>query len=461
MSVEDEESRQYRKMTCTPVGRLVLMLGLPTTISMLITNIYNTADTFFVSKISVAASGATGIVFALMAILQAFGFMFGHGAGSNISRLLGARKVEHAKIFASTSVFLSLAAGALIGIFGLLFSTPLMRLLGSTDTILADAKTYGSFILIAGPAMTVGCVLNNILRYEGRAVFAMVGLTTGGVLNMFLDPVLIFGCHMGIAGAGLATAVSQYISTAILLYPFLKGKTVTKIHFRYITKDFADVKNIVLTGLPSLVRQGLNSISTTIVNVQASVYGDAAIAAMSIVGRCSNLLFSFALGLAQGFQPVSAFNYGAGKYGRVKRAAWFTMLTGMCMMGVLCAVCYVNAPGIVRLFRNEESILEVGTGALRWMCAFLFTLPVSAVGSMLFQSIGKKGRALLIATIQSGLIFIPLILVLPHFLGLTGIQMAQPCAYLGAAIVTLPIVVLFFRDLGAEPSGNQLLTGKS
>lgn len=445
--MKDEENRQYEKMTQTPVWKLVLMLGLPTTVSMLITNIYNTADTFYVSKISVSASGATGIVFALMAILQAFGFMFGHGAGSNISRLLGARKVEHAKIFASTSVFLALGAGAAIGIIGLIFSEPLMRLLGSTDTILGDARTYGTFILIAGPAMTVGCVLNNILRYEGRAAFAMVGLTTGGVLNMVLDPILIFVCDMGIAGAGLATAVSQYISTVILLFPFLKGKTVTRIHIRYFTKDAKDIRNIMLTGLPSLARQGLNSISTTLINVQAAAFGDAAIAAMSIVGRCSNLLFSFALGIAQGFQPVCAFNYGAGKYDRVKKATWFTIVMGMGILGVLCGICYINAPVIVRLFRNEEEILRTGSGALRWMCGFLFMLPVSAVGSMLFQSIGKKGRALLIAAMQSGLVVIPLLLILPRLVGLTGIQMAQPLAYLLSGIITIPVILAFFRDL--------------
>lgn len=448
--MDEAENRQYEKMTQTPVWKLVLMLGLPTTVSMLITNIYNTADTFYVSKISVSASGATGIVFALMAILQAFGFMFGHGAGSNISRLLGARRVEHAKIFASTSVFLALAAGGIIGILGLIFSEPLMRLLGSTDTILRDAKIYGTFILIAGPAMTVGCVLNNILRYEGRAAFAMIGLTTGGILNMVLDPVFIFYCHMGIAGAGLATALSQYISTVILLMPFLKGKTVTRISVRYITHDFSDVKNIMLTGLPSLARQGLNSISTTLVNVQAAAYGDAAIAAMSIVGRCGNLLFSFALGIAQGFQPVCAFNYGAGKYDRVKKATWFTIVMGMGILGVLCTACYINAPAIVYLFRDEEEILQAGTGALRWLCAFLFVLPVSAVGSMLFQSIGKKGRALFIASMQSGLIVIPLLLVLPHFLGLTGIQVAQPFAYFLSGIITVPVVMGFFRELDAS-----------
>lgn len=444
--MQDTESRQYQKMTETPVGKLILTLGLPTTVSMLITNVYNMADTFYVSKISIAASGATGIVFALMAVLQAFGFMFGHGAGSNISRLLGAKKVEQAKIFTSTSVFLALAAGLLIGALGLLFPGPLMRLLGSTDTILADAKIYGGFILLSGPAMTVGCVLNNILRYEGEAAFAMVGLCAGGILNMLLDPVLMFRCGLGIAGAGLSTAVSQYISAAILLTPFLRGKTVTRISLRYVTKEFSDIRNIVLTGLPSLARQGLNSVSTAVLNLQAAAFGDAAVAAMSIVGRCGNLLFSFALGIAQGFQPVCAFNYGAGKRDRVKKATWLTMLFGIGVMGALCAVCDFFAPHIIALFREEESVLKAGVGAFRWMCRTLFFLPVSAVGSMLFQSIGKKGRSLLIALLQSGMVSIPLMAFLPNYFGMAGIWAAQPLAYLVAGAVTLPVIFYFFRE---------------
>lgn len=445
--MENAESRQFQKMTETPVAKLVLSLGLPTTISMLITNIYNMADTFYVSKISVAASGATGIVFALMAVLQAFGFMFGHGAGSNISRLLGARQIEKASVFTSTSVFLALAFGTAIGVFGLIFPNGLMRILGSTDTILADAKTYGVFILISAPAMTTGCVLNNILRYEGGASYAMAGLCTGGILNIFLDPIFIFQCRMGIAGAGLSTAISQYISTAVLLLPFFLNKTVTRINIRCISKDFSDMANIVLTGMPSLARQGLNSISTAVLNLQAAVYGDAAIAAMSIAGRCGNLLFSFALGIAQGFQPVSAFNYGAGKYDRVKKATWFTMVFGIAVMTALCVCCDINAAAIVCLFRDEKSVLDTGSDALRWMCRTLYVLPVSAVGSMLFQSIGKKGRSLLIAMIQGGMVSIPLMLFLPQFLGVTGIEIAQPCAYLAAAVVTLPIMAVFFKHL--------------
>jgi len=441
------EEKQYVKMTETPVGKLIIMLGIPTTISMLITNIYNMADTYFVSQISISASGATGIVFAVMAILQAFGFMFGHGAGSHISRQLGAQKVEKAKVYASTSAFLALLVGIIILVLGILFLEPLVRLLGSTESILEDAKTYAMFILIAAPAMTFGCVLNNILRYEGKATFAMMGLTTGGILNMFLDPILIFGLHMDIAGAGLSTTISQYISSCILLIPFLNGKTVTKIHYRFLTRDFNDVKNIILTGLPSLMRQGLNSLSTSILNIQASVYGDAAIAAMSIVGRCSNLLFSFALGIGQGFQPVSAYNYGAKKYERVKKATWLTMIFGVSVLLVLCSLCFINAEAIIHLFRNEESIVSMGSLALRWLCCTLFVLPISAVGNMLFQSIGKSGRALLLACIQSGLLFIPLISILPHFFGIKGIVMAQPCAYLISALITVPFVITFFKKM--------------
>ena len=333
------EETKYKKMTETPVSTLILTLAVPTIISMMVTTIYNTADTFFVSKISVAASGATGIVFSLMAILQAFGFMLGHGAGSNISRLLGARKVANASVFLSTSFFLAIGTGFLIGLFGLLFLEPFLLLLGSTETILPEAKAYATFILLAAPAMVVSCVLNNVLRYEGIAVYAMIGLASGGILNMMLDPIFIFVLKLGTAGAGLATALSQYIGVIVLLLPFLRGKTSTKISFRSFTRSPADIGNIVLTGMPSMLRQGLNGLATTLLNIQASAYGDAAIAAFSIVNRCTGLLFSIALGIGQGFQPVSAFNFGAKKYSRVRKAFAFTVCSAMSVLTLLCLLC--------------------------------------------------------------------------------------------------------------------------
>ena len=371
--------RQFKRMTETPIARLIISLGIPTTISMLITNVYNMADSYFVSQISLAAGGATSIVFGIMSIIQAFGFMFGHGAGSNISRLLGKRQTEEASKYATISVMWALIAGLLIMTFGLIFIEPFMLLLGSTQTILPHAIDYATYIFYAAPAMAVSCVLNNILRYEGKASLAMIGLTTGGVLNMLLDPIFIFGFGLDIAGAGLATALSQYISFGILASVFLLDKTESKISPKYLLTDFKALLNIIATGLPSLARQGLNSVSTMVLNTTAKPFGDAAIAAMGYVGRTSSLIFSVGLGIGQGFQPVSGFNYGAKKYTRVKKGSIFTMLFGAGFIGVIALVCFILAPNIISLFRTDADVIAIGSTALRIQCAFLVCLPISVV----------------------------------------------------------------------------------
>lgn len=438
---------QYIRLTETPVARLVLTLGIPTTISMLITNVYNMADSYFVSSISVSAGGATSVVFGIMSILQAFGFMFGHGAGSNISRLLGTRQTDRASRYASTGFFWSVVCGLVIMIGGLVFLEPLMRLLGSTDTILPYAKDYGRWILIAAPAMTASCVMNNVLRYEGRAFFSMIGLTVGGVLNMIFDPVFIFGLDMGITGAGLATALSQYISFGILLSMFLIGKTQSKLRLGFVEKGIKVLGDIIITGLPSLARQGLNSVSTMVLNAQAKPFEDAAIAAMGYVARTSSLIFCVGLGIGQGFQPVSGFNYGAGKYSRVKKASVFTLIFGMAFMGVISAACFIFAPEIISIFGNEPDVIAIGGTALRIMCVFIMFLPVSVVSTMLFQSIGKSVSALVLSCLQSGLIFIPLCLVLPRFFGVLGIELSQPLAYFLSAFASFPMMISFLRKM--------------
>ena len=412
---------QYRKMTETPVPKLIITLGIPTIISMLITNIYNMADSYFVSQISLSAGGATSIVFGVMAILQAFGFMFGHGSGSHISRMLGSKHTERASQYASTGFFWALVTGMLILIGGLIFIEPLMRLLGSTDTILPYAIEYCTYILIAAPAMTGSCVLNNILRYEGKATLAMIGLTTGGILNMLLDPLFIFAMKMDISGAGLATALSQYISFGILLSMFVRGKTECVMSRRFIARDFKTVFDIILTGLPSLARQGLNSVSTMVMNAMAKPFEDAAIAAMGYVGRTSNLIFSIGIGIGQGFQPVSGFNYGAKKYSRVKKGTLFTLFFGMVLIGVISGICFVFAPQIISLFRKDTEVVQIGSEALRIQCVFLLFFPATMVVNMLFQSIGKSIPALIISCLQSGLIFIPVCMILPRFYEIRGI----------------------------------------
>lgn len=443
----ERQTIQYRKMTETPVPKLVIQLGIPTIISMLITNIYNMADTYFVSTLGTSASGAVGVVFSLMAILQAFGFMFGHGAGSIISRKLGNKDTESASRFASTSFFLSLLFGTVIGAVGILFLTPFMRILGSTETILPYAKQYGFFILLAGPFMTSSCVLNNILRYEGRAAYAMIGLTAGGILNMIGDPILMFGFHLDVAGAGLSTALSQIISFFILLYMFLAGKTESKLSIRSVTRKAEEVLLIIKTGFPSLIRQGLGSVSTMLLNHQAGVFGDAAVAAMSIVNRICMLIFSVGLGMGQGYQPVAAFNYGAGKYDRVKKGFWFTAAVGEVVLGGLAIVGMIVSSSVIGLFRDDPEVIRIGVLALRCQCVACFFQPLTVCTNMMFQSVGESGKASFLAALRSGICFIPLILILPYLFGLTGVQTAQTGADLLTFAISLPLLIPFLKKL--------------
>ena len=442
-----DSKTQYSKMTLTPIPRLILTLGMPTTVSMLVTNIYNIADTYFVSNIGTSASGATGIVFALMAIIQAFGFMLGQGAGSNMSRQLGRKNLKKARKVAATRFYLSLLCGLIIMIFGLMLLTPLMRLLGSTDSILPYARIYSVYILIAAPAMSSSCVLNNILRYEGKAIFAMFGLVSGGLLNILGDYILIYQLHLGISGAGLSTATSQYISTGILLIPFITRQIQSSVHPRYFTHEWCYIHKIITIGCPSILRQGLSSISIMVLNQCASVYGDAAIAAMSIVSRVMNFLFCIAIGIGQGFQPVSAFNFGAGKYDRVKKAWKFAYLFSTVLLSCIAVLGFLFAKPIITLFRDDPNVIIIGIPTLRLQCISLIFMPLALSGNMLFQSIGKSGRAIFLASVRSGLLFIPILLILNQYGGLTGIQMSQTLADILAGIIAAPMIYMFLKKM--------------
>lgn len=444
---KNPQQAQFDKMTRTPIPRLVMGLAVPTILSMLITSIYNLADTFFVGQISTSASGAVGVVSSLMAVIQAVGFMLGHGAGSVISRSLGSGDAPAASRFASTSFFTAVGAGAALGAGGIAGLTPLMRLLGSTETILPHARAYAFYILLAAPFMMSSLVMNNILRYEGKASFAMVGLVTGGVLNMALDPVFIFGLGMGAGGAGLATGLSQMVSFGILLSMYLRGKTVSRLALRFYTRSPRDVATILTTGLPSFGRQGLASFASMMLNVAARAYGDAAVAAMSIVSRIFQFLLSVALGVGQGFQPVASYNYGARKFHRVRQACLFTVGASFVLMTALAAVCYVNGEALVRLFRDDGAVTAIALPAFRWQCAATLLQPVLVCGNMLFQSVGKAGRATFLSCCRQGIFFIPLILTLPRAFGLAGVQYSQPIADVLSFVVAVPFMAQFLAEL--------------
>ena len=458
MTSDDRSALQFRRMTETPIPQLILSLAAPTILSMLITSIYNLADTFFVGQISTSASGAVGVVSSLMAIIQALGFMLGHGAGTIISRSLGSRDTTAATRFASTSFFTALVFGVVLAVAGLGTLPHFMMLLGSTETILPHACAYARPILIAAPLMISSLVMNNILRYEGKASFAMIGLVTGGVLNIALDPLFMFVFGLGTAGAGIATALSQSISFCILLSMFLRGKTVSQFRLSTVTREARDFGRILLGGAPSFGRQGLNSIGGMLLNLAARSYGDAAVAGMSIVSRIFMFIISVAIGVGQGLQPVASFNYGARKYRRVRQAAIFTIEAAFCMLVVLVGLCWVNGDALVRLFRDDPAVTAVALPAFHYQCLAMLLQPIIVVANMTFQSVGASGRATFLACCRQGVFFIPLILILPRTHGLFGVEICQPIADVLTFLVSLPFLIEFLQQLGRMDDAEQSKT---
>ena len=440
----DKAEQYYKKMTETPVSRLIVRLGIPTTISMLITGIYNLADTYFVGGLGESAQAATGILFTLQAIIQAVAFMLGHGSGTYVSKALADKNTKEATEYVSTAFFTGAVAGTVLTVAGLLALKPFMRLLGSTETILPYACDYGMWVLISCPFLICSLVLNNNLRYEGKAFYAMFGLTTGGLLNIFGDWLLIKVCKMGVYGAGLSTAVSQMISFTILLVLYLRMAQST-ISLRAVSHKVGVYLGIVRVGFPSLIRQGLTSISGGILNNLTKPFGDAAIAAISVVNRFSSMVMCVGLGIGQGYQPVASFNYQARKYKRVKQGLIFTTALGFGMILIFSAAGFAYAKEIVTVFQKSERVIEIGTPALRYATVGLLFLPLSVPVNMLYQSIRKAGIASFLSILRSGAMLIPTLLIGSHFLGLQGILLAQPISDCLTGLTCIPFVIHFLR----------------
>ena len=291
---EDFQTAKFKKMTEEPVDKLILELAIPTIISMLITSIYNMADTYFVGRIGTSATGAVGVIFPLMTLIQAVGFLFGHGSGNYISRQLGARKTKECNEMASTGFFWSLAGGVVIMAVGFILGDGLALMLGATETILPYASAYLFYILFGAPIMTAAFTLNNQLRFQGNAFYGMIGIMTGGILNIVLDPIFIFVFDFGVAGAAMATTLSQLISLIILIV--FTNKKGIPLRLKNVRFNLYYIKEIIRGGLPSLFRQGCSTISFVLLNHAAGVYGDAAIAAMTVVQRIVMFAFSAMLG---------------------------------------------------------------------------------------------------------------------------------------------------------------------
>ena len=437
---------KFLEMTTAPVERLIARLAVPTIISMLITTIYNMADTFFIGMISTAASGAVGVSFSIMAIIQALGFFFGQGAGASISQALGSQDTKRANELAATGFFSALICGAVVGVLGLVFMEPLVYFLGATETIYPHCTAYLRLILIGAPWMCASFVLNNLLRFEGNAFRAMVGLTAGGVLNMALDPLFIFVFDMGIAGAALATIVSQAVSFGILLFQIKKYSGIT-LRFRDFRPGVRMYSAITRAGLPSLLRQGIASVGTICLNTAARPFGDAAISAMAIIGRITMFSNSAMLGFGQGFQPVCGFNYGAKRYDRVKKGYFFLIKTSVIGLLIFAAVEFGFAEQFVGIFRDDPAVIAIGAKALRFQCITLVFNSFIISSNMLLQTTGQVVPASVLGVARQAFL-IPCLGLFTGLFGLTGLQMSQPVADTLTFVIAIPMAVKFLRRLG-------------
>lgn len=439
----------HKLLTEGPVSKAILALALPACISMLVTSIYSIVSTFYVGRISTQATAAVGVSFSAMSVIQALGFMFGQGSGNYISRELGARHIKNSEQMAIVGLVHSLLCGVVLGIAGLLCLRPLSILLGSTSTILPDTMSFLSYVLIASPFIMGSIVLNNQMRFQGNASYAMWGIISGALLNIVLAPILIFVLHMGIRGAGISTLVGQAFGFLVLLLMYRKADDL-KLSLRNFVWGHGHFKEILAGGTPSLTRQGLASISIALLNNAAGVYGDEAIAGMSIVARIAFIFLAVTIGLGHGFQPLCGFSYGAGLYGRVRKGYGFVLRLGTAIMLVFAALGLIFPEAMVGFFRNDPKVIEVGAAALRWQMVTLPLVPLVMYTNMILQTTRHPWEANIMAMSRNGLFFIPIILILPRLLGLSGVEMAQAVADAMSAILAAIVIVRFFRKLPKE-----------
>ena len=436
----------YTLLTKGPVGKVIIRMAVPTIISMLVTSVYNLVDSYYVGQINTQATAAVGVAFPVMSVMQAVGFFFGQGTGTYISRLLGAKHSSEASSIASTGFYSSILFGIVLGLLGLIFLEPLARVCGSTATVLPYTKSYMGIILLGTPVVCATMVLNNQMRFQGNAATAMYGLVVGAVLNVALVPLFTFSCGLGITGTAIGTVVSQVAALAVLVYLSRHGENI-HMNIKEIAFSKTFFTELFKGGTPSMSRQGLAALATMLLNLEAGGYGDAAIAGMSIVGRVSFVVFAVVIGIGQGFQPFCGFNYGAGLYGRVRQGYSCAVRYALTFLAVCCMLCFALAPQVVDVMRHDAEVVRIGAEALRWQVLSWPLVPFVIIGNMALQTSGWAISANVVAATRNGICFIPLILLLPMWMGLMGVEVCQAVADVLSFLIAVPLTINYFKAL--------------
>lgn len=433
-------SNKFEQMTKEPVKPLIFSLAIPTVITMLVSAVYNMADSFFVGRIDTTSVASIGIVFSIMTLLQAVGFFLGNGSGILVSTMLGKKEKDTAKIYANVAFYTALICGIVLAVLGIFFSRQIAYMLGATQTTVDAAAGYLKYILLGSPFILGSFVLNNQLRYQGSAVYSMAGIMSGSLINIGLDPLFIFTFDKGVEGAAIATAISQFIGFVILLLGTFKSENI-RMYPKFFKPSVKIYLDIFKNGLPSLARQGVQTVANICLNFACAPFGDAVVAAMSVFNRVMFLGLAVVIGIGQGFQPVCSYNNGAKKYERVYEGYKFIVVLSTCIITVFSVISFIFAPQLISIFRDDANVIEIGTKALRYECIALPLVGYATSSNMLMQSLKISGKATVLALARQGIFYVPLILLLPKILKETGVILVMPIADILAFILTLILVI--------------------
>lgn len=437
MKSDSSARAEHRRMTQEPIPRLLPSLALPVMGSMLFTSLYNLADTYFIAGLGADAISAVGLLFPAAALIQAAGFTLGMGGGSLISLQLGQKQQQKASQIASASFLCSILCGLLIA-SGLFWQEPLLRFLGATDASLPFAADYSFFLLLSAPFSTGSLCLSHLLRAEGKTFHVLIAVTLSSLLGILLDALL--PSVLGIRGISLSTLLSQAFTLILLLSAFCTGKTIVRL--TPSLRGLRRLPAVFASGAPSLLRQGLAALSSLLLNRRAVLYGDAAVAAMSIAGRIFLLPFTLMLGYGQGLQPVIGYNYAQHNTARIRSSARFCLWTGTAALALLGGLLFWQAPQLVRLFAADDTVCSIASVALRAGALTLPLLPACTIVNLGFQAVKRPWTASFLAAARQGFFFVPLILYLP---GLWGVQTAQAMADAATFILSVPFLIYFLH----------------
>ena len=451
MAAADRQDTRKNMMLEQPISKVIPKMAIPTIIAFLINSIYSLADTYFVSSLGTNATAAVSVNSSLDQIIMMAGSMLAIGANSYIARLLGAKKEDEANKVLSVAFFIAFAFGTILAVLGCTFMTPMVRLLGATDTCLQYSIDYATYVLLVAPFMASSFVMNQCLRAEGSAVLSMIGMGFGSILNCILDPIFIFGLDMGVAGASIATAISKLVSFAILIFPYITHRSVLRISIKFFKPNREIISQIVKIGSSSMFRSGLAVVAAIVLNNIAGSISDAVLAGIGVTNKIMMFPFSVILGFGSGFQPVTGFNWGAKRFDRVLESFRFSAKTALIASTAMALLLGLFANQVILLFAEADAEMQaIGALSIRLQCIALPIHAWVAVVNMFCSGLGKAKGALLLATARQGSCFLPIVYPLAWLCGANGVASVQAVADVLTLCLAYPLMRKVLKEVRAK-----------